>query len=256
MDPSIFHQYREDCPGSITLIFECRDRDGTRVDIRLGCHQRAQSDYTGGGKLKPAIHVTWTGTGKMTGVTSINDDPYSNEYCMNVCPNRTVCYAKRYSLIFKNVRSCFKRNGDLMSKAILPVQMLPCFTPGDTIRIHSYGEYRNATHLTNHRNMAKKNDASRFVGWSHRDDLISKARIPDNMQFIFSAKVNEIDALIPDGFDGVYIPVTEEVAEREGVDILCKGQHCLECNRCYSGKPPGVIYAKFKPINVPARLPV
>lgn len=192
----------------------------------------------------------------MTGVTSINDDPYSNEYCMSRCPNREVCYAKFYCRIFKNVRSCFKSNGDLMSKAILPTQMLPCFTPGDTIRIHSYGEYRNQTHLTNHRNMAVKNTASRFVGWSHRADLISKARLPDNMSFIYSAGVDEIGVEIPSGFTGVFIPVSEEVAEREGISLHCTGQHCLSCGRCYGKSDPGVIYAKFKPIRVPATLSV
>lgn len=190
----------------------------------------------------------------MTGISSVNDDPYSNEYCISQCPNRDCCYAKFYSRIFKNVRVCFQKNGDLMSRAILPMQVLPCFVPGDTIRIHSYGEFRNRTHLTNHRNMAKKNEATRFVGWSHRDDLISKSRLPENMRFIYSAGVNEIDAAIPDNFVGVYIPVTDDVAEEEGVRVTCSGQHCTECGRCYGKSAPGVIYAKFKDIRVPAEL--
>lgn len=188
----------------------------------------------------------------MSGVTSINDDPYSNEYCRSQCPNREVCYAKFFCRIYKNVSSCFKKNGDLMSKGLLPKHMLPRFMPGDAVRIHSYGELRNQTHLTNFRNVATDNDASRFVGWSHRADLFTRQRLPDNMRWIYSAAVDEVDATIPDNFTGVFIPVSEECAEREGIRTHCNGQHCLSCGRCYGKKEPGVIYAKFKPVRVPA----
>lgn len=207
--------------------------------------------FTGGGKLKPAIHITWNGTGKMLGKTSINDDPYSNEYCRTECPNRGCCYAKFFCRIFKNVSPVFKRNGDLMSEAIMPDYMLPTFAPGDTVRIHSYGEYRNAIHLQNHIRMAQKNSKTQFVGWSHRADLISAVTLPENMRFIYSAAVDEIDPDIPDNFVGAYVPIRDETAKEHNIPVMCKGQTCISCGHCYSRPFVGVVYAKYKPHTVP-----
>jgi hypothetical protein len=206
----------------------------------------------GGGKLKPAIHITWSGSGKMLGKTSINDDPYSNEYCRTECANREVCYAKRFCRIYKNVGPAFKKNGDVMSQTVLSDQDIPRFSQGDTVRLHSYGEYRNEQHLENHILIARANPKTKFVGWSHRKDLISAATLPDNMVFIYSAAVDDIDPDIPDNFVGAYVPVKDETAKELHLPVLCKGQTCVSCGHCYNRAFVGVVYAKFKPISVPA----
>lgn len=195
--------------------------------------------------MKPAIHVTWKGSGKMLGMTSINDDPYSNDYCLHECDNKNVCYAKRFCNIYPVLSPTFKRNGDIMSAEMMDYQDLPSFSPGSCVRIHSYGEFRNKTHLLNMIYIAYKNPKTTFVGWCHRADLIADVALPPNMRFIYSARIDEIDVVIPKNYCGAYIPIKDA-----DVPIFCRGQRCIDCFRCYSNPCVGKVYAKFKPILV------
>lgn len=206
------------------------------------------------------IHVTYKGSGKMEGKVSINDSPYDNPYCVEECPQRHICYAKRMTLIRPSVRRAFKQNGDIMSMVILDEQTLPSFEPGLSVRIHSYGEFRNMSHLINIMNICRKNPKTRFVVWTHRKDLIHRymkdTPLPDNARFIYSSDVNDVNADIPAGFHGVYIPVSDVVAEEEDISLICVGQKCKDCGRCYHTDNIGRIYAKLKPFTVPAEYPI
>lgn len=197
------------------------------------------------------IHITWNGTGKMEGMTSINDDPYSNRYCTTQCKNRLSCYAKHFCRLFPNNSKAFKPNGDLMSFRYLDDWEIPRFAPGQCVRVHSYGELRNVQHMLNINLIAWVNPDTKFTMWTHRPEIVEEAakqaRLQPNLRLIWSAPVDNLEADVPDRFVGTFVPVRKATALRDGVPMFCHGQRCIDCMHCYTKPFVGTIYAPFKP---------
>ena len=195
------------------------------------------------------IHIT-KGSGKMTGVYSINTSTLKNTFCQKMAKGNTVCkscYAGRYEKLRPNITKAFLKNEEvLLSKDFQPEPLSFKF-----VRLHSYGELHNTLHFTNYLKLAEYNPNTIFSLWSKRKSIIqgfiSKGGIiPTNVILIYSNPLldNPIKR-VPKGFDKVFNVFTKEYIEKEQIVINCK-QSCIDCQLCYSLNNVKVINEKKK----------
>ena len=183
------------------------------------------------------LHIT-NGSGKMAGIQSINTSTINNEFCQKMIKSDAVCrscYAKTYEKMRPTLHNALLRNHSLMSESILPVQQLP-FVNAQFMRIHSYGELINETHLKNILNFAIKNSHSQIVLWTKRKNIVSnvlsKREKPENLTLIFSSpKINQT-ASRPEHFDKVFTVFSKD--HKNADFINCGGKSCSDCKICYT----------------------
>ena len=187
------------------------------------------------------------GTGKIEGIPSINTSPIGNAFCdimkdssLYVC---RYCYARRMLAYRPSARACYVRNGDILSRAVVPMDALPTIN-ATYARFHSFGELINETHLENFVRIARKNRKTTFSLWTKRRDLVQNYRLmhgpfPRNMILVYSEwNIDPVSVEIPRGFHKVFVVVTDEAK----VNCSMKCAQCLKCYRLSRKKEDNYIY--------------
>lgn len=192
-------------------------------------------------------------SGKLDGIQAMNTSPLDNPFCVTRHNNNIgvcgECYSQNMCKTFRaNAAKVWKRNGDILSKEIIPDESLPRFSTC-FVRFSAHGELINETHLINLLNMAKKNPRSTFSIWTKRPQLfrrvIDKHGKPDNLIAIFSVtEINYVPMRIPSGFDKVFCVVTE--GSEYASMINCGDKKCIDCELCYTRNNTDVIIEKLK----------
>ena len=185
------------------------------------------------------LHVT-IGSGKMSGIHSINTSTISNTFCGKMQKTDSVCskcYASRYENMRPTLHNALIRNDKVLSESILPVQELPVFNDL-FIRANSFGELINATHLKNLANIARKNPNTLVTLWTKRKDLIrsvfSTFEKPENLQIIYSSPVINKQSKRPMFFDKVFTVYDKKTAINNDIEINCGSKSCTSCRICYT----------------------
>jgi len=184
------------------------------------------------------------GSGKMTGIPSLNTNTLTNVFCqaMNKGAENKIC-AQCYSVNMlqgfrKNCTTKFESNSEFMSAAVHDLTALPpC--PANIGRFHSHGELINITHLINIFNICKGQRLTTFTLWTKRNNLINRIfdkrrkeyqRRPANLILIYSnPDLDKVMTEPPPYFDKVFNNVTDH----NRPDINCVGK-CIKCMTCYT----------------------
>lgn len=181
------------------------------------------------------VHIT-QGSGKMTGIQSINTPTTTNEFCLKmrqvkanaICKK---CYAFRYESYRPSLVEALKRNL-FLAERYLEVGEIPTISD-DIARFDSYGELINLIHFINYLYIAAGNPHTTFTLWTKRLDIVQEVLLthtkPDNLILIYSSPVVDKQADLPAGFDKVFTSYTRGGAQ----DINCHGA-CNTCRLCYS----------------------
>lgn len=202
------------------------------------------------------IKVSTGLTGKMQGMTVITTSAADNEHCKklasikgSVCEH---CYSKRSLSYRPNVRDCYKRNGEILSREIIPENQIP-FINSTMCRLESHGDLINEIHLENYINIAKKNPHCTFALWTKQYPLITHYfkthKQPENMIVVVSALMlnKPVDLKIYENFGMIVKSFTVyDKIEGSKVDINCGGRKCVECRRCYTKDGDKIISELLK----------
>lgn len=181
-----------------------------------------------------AVHIT-QGSGKMTGIQSINTPTTGNTFCQAMQKTNTICkscYAQRYEKMRPSLVNATTRNL-FLAERYLELGEIPRFSE-EIVRYHSYGELINLIHFVNYMYIAAANPHTIFTLWTKRYGIVHRAlkgrSKPDNLILIYSSPiVGEVSAL-PKGFDKVF---TTFAKGTDTTDINCHGS-CNTCRLCYS----------------------
>jgi hypothetical protein len=181
-----------------------------------------------------AVHIT-QGSGKMTGIQSINTPTTGNTFCQAMQKTNTICkscYAQRYekmrpSLVNATIRNLF------LAERYLELGEIPRFSE-EIVRYHSYGELINQIHFTNFMWIAAANPHTIFTLWTKRYGIVHRALKgrgkPDNLILIYSSPIVGKVSALPKHFNKVF---TTFARGSDMTDINCHGS-CNTCRLCYS----------------------
>lgn len=184
------------------------------------------------------IHIT-KHTGKLENIVSINTSSFQNHFCMKMSENKesicSKCYGIGYEKLRPTLRNRLDINGQLLSERLLETHEIPflnyCF-----VRLNSFGDLINETHLLNLYKVAKKNKHTRFSLFTKRYDLVMKHKKLSNVTYIASSPfVNkEIEAEgVKEFFDKTFTVYSKGFALDNLVKINCGKLKCFECLTCY-----------------------
>ena len=188
-----------------------------------------------------AVHIT-QGSGKMTGIQSINTPTSTNPFCQSMQKTNTICkkcYAQRYEKLRPNIVTAFERNLFLAERELLPLE-LPAINE-QIARFASYGELINMMHFINLLRIAMANPQTVFTLWTKRYRIVQRVLKhmdkPDNLILIYSSPVVGKVSALPKGFDKVF---TAFAKGSDTTDINCHGS-CNDCRLCYSHNNISII---------------
>lgn len=180
------------------------------------------------------VHIT-QGSGKMTGIQSINTPTTGNSFCQAMQKTDSVCkscYAQRYEKLRPNIVEAFKRNTFLSERELLP-QEIPAINE-QIARFAGYGELINMMHFINMIRIAAANPQTIFTLWTKRPKIVHRAlkgrAKPENLILIYSSPMVGVPSKKPRGFDKVF---TTFAKGSDMTDINCHGS-CNTCRLCYS----------------------
>ena len=183
------------------------------------------------------IHIT-NGSGKMTGIQSINTSTINNDFCSKMRATDSVCskcYAARYESFRKPLHDALVRNSKTLSESILPLSELPFFN-SNIVRFDSFGELINERHLKNLSNIARKNNHAIFTLWTKQQklarDTFKSFEKPENLILIYSSPKINLEAKKPAYFDKVFTVYDKKTAQ--DISINCGSKSCINCRICYS----------------------
>ena len=177
------------------------------------------------------------GSGKLSGIPSLNSDTTSNPFCKAMSNGDklicSVCYSMSMLKTFrKNCVPKFKQVGDYLSKKIHPKEYLPkCNAPVG--RFHSHGELINTTHCINFFNICYNQPKVTFALWTKRCNLVSRAITkvgkPSNLILVYSNPLlDKVQISMPKHFDKVFNNVT-----KHSKIVNCHSS-CIDCMMCYT----------------------
>jgi len=191
-------------------------------------------------------------SGKLEGFKSINTNTLNNDFCIKMHNSKnkniicTHCYSYYMLKTFrKNCTKNFNHNSKLLSKNIIPINLLP--TLNDLyFRFHSHGELINQNHLINFINICNKNPKTTFALYTKRIDLIQSYfkdnNKPNNLIIVYSNPlINKVNKNIPKYFDKVF-----NVVDKPNKNINCS-QKCNNCLNCYNKDKDNIIIELIKP---------
>ena len=195
-----------------------------------------------------AIHIT-THKGKLAGIPSINTSSLTNPYCVErskregtICSK---CYSNSLSKIRKQLENKLKMNSAVLSDKIIPFERLPLFN-NLYVRLSSFGDLINMTHLKNLFNIARKNPKTTFALWTKRTDLIKKADsriyLPNLIVIYSNPIIDKPIYEVPNRFDKVF----QVFSKGYGVNINCGAKNCLSCLSCYELNDITIINERVK----------
>jgi hypothetical protein len=182
-----------------------------------------------------SLHIS-VGSGKLSGIRSINTPTTTNRFCTLMQNQSSVCskcYASRYEGYRKNVREAFKRNQVLAERLLTPSE-IPVFHNDRVLRFSSFGEIINRTHFKNMLAIAIANPQTLFTLWTKRTALvqfvIKREGKPSNLILIHSSSEIDVVDELPEHFDKVFSVFSKGT---DPVSINCHAK-CIECMVCYS----------------------
>jgi len=201
--------------------------------------------------LKKGLKLS-KGSSKMEGIRSLNSSPLTNKFCQKMSKGNSVCAAcysmKSLRTYRQNCHKPWNANGDILTSEEFPVESFP-YLNENIFRIHSHGELINRRHCRNIFRLALRNPDTIFGFWTKRRDIVNGCgiEVPANVILIYSnPTVDRVVKKVPKGFHKVFNVITEEHAERNGIEINCGARNCLECQRCYRFDTTSVIVEKKK----------
>lgn len=201
------------------------------------------------------VHVS-EGSGKLSGILSINTNPLTNSFCHGASQNTDQtknwickkCYSIKMLTSFrKNCVPRFEENSRLLSSGVLPHDALPAFFPGVLVRLHSHGELINGVHVRNFFAICRKSPGAFFSLFTKRPGLV-KAHdepIPENVTLVYSnlkidqPRIRRED--LPPPFHKVFNVMTHE----RGPAVNCF-MKCIDCGTCFERTGPWCVVEKLK----------
>ena len=199
------------------------------------------------------LFITKRMRGKMKGFHSLNTNPLTNAFCMNMHQKENTICSKCYSI--RGLKSwcmganeTWQRNNDILTDDVLPEHKRP-FIMDKFFRFHSHGELINDYHFINLCLIAERNPETHFALWTKRIDIVERnaGLIPDNMIMIYSTpKINDESPFLPDFFNKKFSVYTKEFAEENGIELNCAGKSCIDCLICYRDNAVKYVNEKLK----------
>lgn len=146
--------------------------------------------------LKVSDHMT----GKMEGIKCITSACTVNGHCKSLHTNGICkhCYAFRYLTMRPTVRKCYERNSKALSNE-MDVSFMPTFRKCDFVRLESFGDLINMTHIENYLLMAFKNTQTNFALFTKRRLMLEnyfkdfEVKKPKNLAIVSSAYTMDDD---------------------------------------------------------------
>lgn len=188
----------------------------------------------------------------MEGMVSVNTNPMTNAFCLSFMDNKDLVCGHCYSVrALKSYRARYgailEKNSKILSSEIINIDRLPRINE-DILRVNSFGELINQTHLQNIFNLARVNPRTTFALWTKRKDLVNRAqKFPENTILIYSIpELNPESIHIPPKFHKVFAVYTKQYARENNIEINCGGQRCRECLKCYTFGEPYIIREHMK----------
>lgn len=179
-------------------------------------------------------------TGKMQDMTVITTAMTQNDNCKrlsaikgSICEH---CYSRQALAYRHKVRTCYEKNGDILSGGLIPDNQLP-YINSVICRLESHGDLINETHLQNYINLVQKNPHCMFALWTKQYAIIlsyfKNHTQPDNLIVVVSSPIigREID-LTPYKKLGMNVK-SFTVYPKGTTDVNCGDKHCIDCRVCY-----------------------
>lgn len=189
------------------------------------------------------VHITTDHTGKMRGMYSLSTSCLCNKYCKAYAkdPNKVChkCYAVTQMNYQKLMQPCFERNTKILTESVIPVEYLPVINAA-VFRFEAFGDIQNENQVINYFNICKKNKHVNFALWTKNPGIISRTikaghKKPKNLQIVLSSHyLNKVSDINRWSFvDKVFTVFTKDFIKENNININCKGESCLLCQKCY-----------------------
>ena len=107
-------------------------------------------------------------------------------------------------------------------------------------RFEAFGDIQNEIQVINYFNICDKNKHVNFALWTKNPAIISRTinngcKKPKNLQIVLSSHYlnKETDIEKWNFVDKIFTVYTKEYIEENNIEINCKGESCLICQKCY-----------------------
>lgn len=197
---------------------------------------------------KSAIIVSDNMTGKMYDFPSISTNCLCNPFCLariekaspdSICSH---CFAEATVNHYSDLNDNCKRNFDILTTEIIPLELLPRFYPDvRQCRIESFGDVYNVTQAINYINIAIVNPGVNVTAWTKNPYVwkkaFEKAGKPANFTFILSSqflnKTAEPSPAIKKWIDIIFTVYSPDYIGANKININCGARSCRTCKECY-----------------------
>jgi len=190
-------------------------------------------------RIKSPIYISYGMSGKLDGIAAVNTDPLSNDFCIKAATNPDwvcfYCYARKNAKGYRaNCVNCWKRNSQVLSESILPLELIPTLRKGTKVlRFNAYGELVNKNHYINFANIAIKNPLVQCSLYTKRPNLVDVTTAPANLTLVYSSyKLNEPAPQLPPGFHHLFAVYTLRYLNEHNILSNCTLE-CFKCLKCY-----------------------
>ena len=176
--------------------------------------------------------------GKMEGMHSLNTSAEINPFCqaMRQCPGSVChsCYSKSRERRWHYAHEAWVNNYYVLSENVLKDRELPIIN-NQLFRFDAHGDLVNRVHYKNQASIAEANPKTMFTLWSKNLAIINRGGIIKlhNLIHVFSTyKLNELNPILPKGFDKVFTVFRRPFVRENNVEINCE-KKCITCGKCY-----------------------
>lgn len=203
-------------------------------------------------KPKSPVEICDNHTGKMEGISSISTAVTLNPFCQeqqkvegSICSH---CFAEAMMKMYDALDAKLARNTEILTKEILPDELLPDTTGHKIWRFESFGDLNNETQLINYLNITRKNPSTRFTLWTKRyklvHDYFAEHDVPENFTLILSSMM--VNVKMPLTFmkklgkfktgqlKSFTVYDKDYIKEHwEELNLNCGSRFCMGCRLCY-----------------------
>lgn len=211
------------------------------------------------------IRFTWKHEGKMKDLVSLSTSPLCNPLCLkrshgkhtakkevlarlkngkhvSICE---MCFSVSLNTFRKGMPEKLAKNTDLLTKAIIPVEMWPYIASNSgLLRFESFGDLINEIQVVNYFNCARKNSHLACALWTKNPWIIESAfkmfpdlKKPENLTIIGSSIfINESNERHFKRYwfiDYIFTVYTKPYCKQHGIVITCGSRQCAKCRKCY-----------------------
>ena len=198
-------------------------------------------------------------TGKMRGIFSLSTSVLLNKQCAknaniagSICSH---CYARSLLAMRKNNQPKLARNTELLTREILPVEVLPTIN-NLYFRFEAFGDLNNAIQVVNYFNICNKNKRANFALWTKNARFIDQAikkygvKKPKNLNIVYSSMfINAVADHIIEKYpfiDKIFTVYDSKYIKENSIDINCGARSCASCLKCYKKNNIKYISEKLK----------